>query len=130
MRFVSYSEVAIFVRLLVGAILLRNSLLAPLIFAHFLRLRFYMSSFTRASWQAVGGQLDAWTQRSECPPVVRRAYLTLMDLLSRYASSVMSVPQGPAPGNGASGRSASGSGAQAATAAGASGSGSGSTARQ
>lgn len=94
MRFVAYSEVLVFVRVLVGAVLLRNSLLAPLLYVHFLRLRFYMSSFTRTSFQHVGGVMDGVTSRSECPPFVRKAYLTLMDLVHRYANTVFSIPQG------------------------------------
>ncbi|PWY99269.1 hypothetical protein BCV70DRAFT_212122 [Testicularia cyperi] len=104
MRFVAYAEVAIFARVLFGAILFRNSLMAPLFYAHFLRLRFYMSSFTRAAFQHVKSLLDGYTQHQSCPPVVRKAYLTLTDLISRYASSVLSVqnpsntnPAAPAP---------------------------------
>lgn len=121
MRLVSWSETLIFARLLLGAVLLRNSLLAPLIFAHFLRLRFYMSSFTRGSWQQVGAKLDALTAKPECPAGVRRAYLTLMDLVGRYASTVMSVPHGAgATGTGAGAGQASTAGGPAAAAAAAS----------
>lgn len=91
MRFVSYAEVVIFVRVLVGAILFRNSLLAPLLYAHFLRLRFYMSSFTRAAFQHVRSELDSLTQNPSCPPVVRKGYLMLTDLVTRYASTVLSI---------------------------------------
>lgn len=98
MRFVAYSEVFIFARILLGAVTLRNSLLAPLLYAHFLRLRFYMSSFTRAAFQHVGGVLDNLTNKPECPPFVRKGYLTLMDLINRYASTVLSVPANGAGG--------------------------------
>lgn len=91
MRFVAYSEVAIFARVLFGALMFKNSLLAPLFYAHFLRLRFYMSSFTRGAFQHVGSVLDGYTQHPKCPPAVRRAYLMLTDLISRYASTVLSV---------------------------------------
>lgn len=91
MRFVAYAEVAIFARVLFGALLFRNSLMAPLFYAHFLRLRFYMSSFTRAAFQRVKGVMDGWVSHQSCPPVVRKAYLTLTDLVGRYASSVLSV---------------------------------------
>lgn len=112
MRFVAYAEVAIFVRVLLGAVAFRNSLMAPLFYAHFLRLRFYMSSFTRAAFQHVKSVLDGYTQHQSCPPVVRKAYLTLTDLISRYASSVLSVQnQGNAP---ASAQSSSSSTAAAA----------------
>ncbi len=82
MRFVAYAEVAIFLRLFVGAILLRNGLIAPLIYAHFLRLRFYMSSFTRAAFTHVGDALDGATKDNRCPPAVRKVYLTAKDLVS------------------------------------------------
>ncbi|WFD34533.1 hypothetical protein MCUN1_001374 [Malassezia cuniculi] len=98
MRFVSYAEVAIFARVFVGALLLRNSLIAPLLYAHFLRLRFYMSSFTRAAFQHVRSELDGLTQSPTCPPVVRKGYLTLTDLVSRYASTVLSINQEHAGG--------------------------------
>ena len=102
MRFVAYSEVAIFLRLLVGACMFRNSLISPLIYAHFLRLRFYMSSFTRQAFTHVGDVMDTATKDHRCPPVVRKAYLTGKDLVSRYASSVLSVQnQGPTAGGAA-----------------------------
>ncbi|CCF50237.1 hypothetical protein NDA11_004802 [Ustilago hordei] len=117
MRFVAYAEVAIFGRVLFGAFLLRNSLMAPLFYAHFLRLRFYMSSFTRAAFQHVKSILDAYTQHQSCPPVVRKAYLTLSDLISRYASSVLSVQNAGAGQHAAAGAGgAAGAGQPAAAA--------------
>ena len=98
MRFVSYAELAIFARVLIGALLLRNSLIAPLLFAHFLRLRFYMSTFTRAAFQHVRGELDSLTQKPACPPAVRKGYLMLTDLVSRYASTVLSINREQAGG--------------------------------
>lgn len=101
MRFVAYSEVAIFARVLLGAAILRNSLLAPLFYAHFCRLRFYMSSFTRDAFQHVGGKLDEATTHASCPPVVRKVYLMGIDLISRYASTVLNVNGQGAPAQGA-----------------------------
>lgn len=120
MRFVAYSEVAIFARVLFGAVLFRNSLLAPLFYAHFLRLRFYMSSFTRGAFQHVSSVLDGYTQHPSCPPAVRRAYLMATDLISRYASTVLSVQNPGTPGAGAA-AGAGGNGAGAAGAAAAAG---------
>lgn len=138
MRFVAYAEVAVFARVLFGALLLRNSLLAPLFYAHFLRLRFYMSSFTRGAFQHVGSILDGYTQHPSCPPAVRRGYLMLTDLvscvhwrlylcmlqadvnlsrqISRYASTVMPVQnQGAgAAGGGAAAAAPNAAGAGAA----------------
>ena len=106
MRFVAYTELAIFARVLVGALLLRNSLIAPLLFAHFLRLRFYMSSFTRAAFQHVRGELDSLTQKPSCPPAVRQGYLMLTDLVSRYAMTVLSINRDQAGGPAGSAQSA------------------------
>ncbi|SPC64854.1 related to POM33 - transmembrane nucleoporin involved in nuclear pore complex distribution [Ustilago sp. UG-2017b] len=108
MRFVAYAEVAIFARVLFGAFLFRNSLMAPLFYAHFLRLRFYMSSFTRAAFQHVKTILDGYTQHQSCPPVVRKAYLTLTDLISRYASSVLSMQNAGAGQHAAAGAAGAG----------------------
>lgn len=119
MRFVAYAEVAIFARVLFGALLFRNSLMAPLFYAHFLRLRFYMSTFTRTAFQHVKSILDGYTQHQSCPPVVRKAYLTLTDLISRYASSVLSVQNRgagagqPAPAAGAAANAPAAAGAAA-----------------
>lgn len=86
MRFVAYAEVAIFARVLFGAMLFKNSLLAPLFYAHFLRLRFYMSSFTRGAFQHVGSVLDGYTQNPNCPPAIRKAYLMTTDLVCELSS--------------------------------------------
>lgn len=91
MRFVAYAEVAIFARVLFGAMLFKNSLLAPLFYAHFLRLRFYMSSFTRGAFQHVGSILDGYTQHSSCPPAVRKGYLMLTDLVSKHAETEQKI---------------------------------------
>ncbi|PWN44232.1 hypothetical protein IE81DRAFT_321634 [Ceraceosorus guamensis] len=100
MRFVAYSEVLVFARVTFGAILLRNSLLAPLFYAHFCRLRFYMSSFTRDAFQHVSSELDKATANPSCPELVRRAYLMGTDLISRYASTVLNLQNQAAPAAG------------------------------
>lgn len=51
MRFVAYAELAIFARVVVTALTFRSSLIAPIFLAHFIRLRYHASPFTR---QAVG----------------------------------------------------------------------------
>lgn len=93
MRFVAYAEVAIFARVLLGALLLRNSLLAPLFYAHFCRLRFYMSSFTREAFSHVGRKMDEATTHQACPPVVRKAYVMGTDVVS--CPSAPSTPLQP-----------------------------------
>jgi len=103
MVFVAYAEVFILARVLIGALIFQNSILLPLAYAHFLRLRFYMSTFTRASIQRCKAELDAYAHHQSCPEVVRKVYLLLTDVISRYASNVLNFPHPGAP-------SASGSG--------------------
>ncbi|KAK0535483.1 Transmembrane nucleoporin [Tilletia horrida] len=111
MVFVAYAEVFILVRVLVGAIIFQNSWLLPLAYAHFLRLRFYMSTFTRASIQRCKAELDAYTQHQACPEAVRKVYLLLTDVIARYASNVLNFPhpQGAPSSTSAGGAGPSGS---------------------
>ncbi|KAE8216713.1 hypothetical protein CF327_g191 [Tilletia walkeri] len=114
MVFVAYAEVLILVRVLVGALIFRNSFLLPLAYAHFLRLRFYMSTFTRASIQRCKAELDAYAHHQACPEVVRKVYLLLTDVISRYASNVLNFPHPSASQQSASvGSSGRASGANA-----------------
>lgn len=90
MRVVAYAEVVILLRLLLGAVLLQNSLLAPLLFAHFLRFRYVMSSFTRQAIDHVDSTLGAYNRDPRNPDIVRKAFLTGRDLIIRYANGVLS----------------------------------------
>ncbi|KAH8992025.1 hypothetical protein EDB92DRAFT_1934937 [Lactarius akahatsu] len=64
MRIVAYTEIFILVRVIVGAIMFRNSFLTPIIYAHFVRMRFFQSAFTREAiqgWVTVQGLIGRWT---------------------------------------------------------------------
>ncbi len=71
MRVVAYMELLIFVRVLLGAIALQNSLLAPIVFAHFLRQRYFQSAFTREAVGNTTRRTEALVQRQ--PPTFRSA---------------------------------------------------------
>ncbi|GAA5882371.1 hypothetical protein JCM3774_004322 [Rhodotorula dairenensis] len=115
MQFVAFVEVVVvFGRVLLGALLFQNSLLAPLFFAHFLRLRYYLSPPTRKAFAWVSHKVDLYTvQNSKCPPVVTKAVKVLRELIIRYSESVISVQQPGAPAGAAA---AGGAGAGAAAA--------------
>lgn len=106
MQFVSYIEVIlVFSRLLFGALLFRNSFvpppsssplsliqklrvwenrnrfLAPLIFAHFLRLRFYLSPPTRLVFALVTKNLDAGLEHKSCPAGIKSTVKLLRSLV-------------------------------------------------
>lgn len=98
MRIVAYAELVIFLRVLVGAVFLRNSFLTPIFFVHFLRLRFYLSSFSRLAILHVTDILDTKTQDPRCPPVIRKTFLSGRQLVAQYASRIVPTqPHGPAP---------------------------------
>lgn len=58
MKVVAYAELVIMLRVTFGAILFWNSLLSPIIYAHFLRQRYYQSLFTREALAATAAFLD------------------------------------------------------------------------
>ncbi|TKA53402.1 hypothetical protein B0A53_04388 [Rhodotorula sp. CCFEE 5036] len=118
MQFVAFVEVVVvFGRVLFGALLFQNSLLAPLFFAHFLRLRYYLSPPTRKAFAWVSNRVDEYTVRnSKCPPVVTKAVKVVRELIIRYSESIISVQQPGAAAAGAGGAGAAGGAAGGAAA--------------
>ncbi|GAA5827598.1 hypothetical protein JCM3770_005939 [Rhodotorula araucariae] len=111
MLFVAFVEVVVvFGRVLLGAITFQNSLLAPLFFAHFLRLRYYLSPPTRTAFAWVSAQIDHATANPKCPPAVRKGVNVAKELIIRYSESIISVQQ---PGGAAAGAGAAGANAAA-----------------
>lgn len=101
MLFVAFVEVVVvFGRILLGAITFQNSfvlpfpplpsltnlavnsLLSPLFFAHFLRLRYYLSPPTRQAFSWVSAQIDHATANPKCPPQVRKGVNFARELVS------------------------------------------------
>ncbi|SCZ92429.1 BZ3500_MvSof-1268-A1-R1_Chr5-2g07848 [Microbotryum saponariae] len=92
MLFVAFVEVVlVFGRVLLGAITFRNSLLAPLFFAHFLRLRYYLSPPTRQAFAWVSTQVDHGINHPSCPAPVKKGVTIARDLIIRYSESVLQV---------------------------------------
>lgn len=58
MNFVSYAELVIFARVLLGGLTFQNSFVAPIFFAHFLRLRYHQSTFTKNAIDGITGRID------------------------------------------------------------------------
>ena len=106
MLFVSYIEILIMLRVVVGVFFRWNSFIAPILFAGFLRLRFYLSPATRKAFAALNGRLDAALANQSVPPAVRSGVNTARDMIIRFAqSSALPMPQGAA-GAGAQGGAA------------------------
>ncbi|EGG09591.1 uncharacterized protein MELLADRAFT_95878 [Melampsora larici-populina 98AG31] len=86
-------------RVTVGALLFQNSFLHPLFFAHFLRLRFYLSPQTRAALSAVNTTIDHYLNHPSCPGAAKTGVNVVRNLIIQYADSVISVPAQPAGSN-------------------------------
>ena len=70
MRLVAYAELLILIRVLLGALTFQNSLLAPIIFAHFLRMRYYQSQFTQRAVAHVNAVVTEFVRRPGNPQVL------------------------------------------------------------
>ncbi|GAB5589802.1 Transmembrane nucleoporin [Umbelopsis nana] len=100
MKFVAQVEVVgLMGRLILGAITFQSSLLAPLLFAHFLRLRFHLSSYTRGAFRDLNTRLDKWllppTAHPSIPPAVGHAYTTIKGYIIKYSQA--GIQQAPQP---------------------------------
>jgi len=96
MRVVAFAELAIFVRVLLGAITFQNSLLAPLVFAHFLRQRYYQSAFTRDAVAVSDRKVDEFVRKEGVPPVVAQVWDKVKMLVVRWGGSTLAPQEPPA----------------------------------
>ncbi|GAA5991598.1 hypothetical protein JCM5350_002628 [Sporobolomyces pararoseus] len=114
MLFVAYIEVIlVFSRILLGAITFQNSLLTPLIFGHFLRLRYYLSPPTRKAFTWLNQQVvERYViKNGSVPEIVKKGVGIVRELIIRYSESIIQVQQ---PGAGAGGAAAAAGGGGAA----------------
>ncbi|KAI8080047.1 glycoside hydrolase superfamily [Halteromyces radiatus] len=96
MQISAYVEVMIVIpRLLLGVLLFRTSILALIIFSHFLRLRYYLSPHTQQAVFQSTLFLDHWllppTKDPRIPPWLSKLYFNLRAMIVRYASATGSV---------------------------------------
>ncbi|EGO02662.1 hypothetical protein SERLA73DRAFT_176023 [Serpula lacrymans var. lacrymans S7.3] len=77
MKLVAFIELFIFVRVAFGALTFHNSLLAPLVYGHFLRQRYYQSIFTRNALSITDEWVDTLVMRAGNPPTLVRALETV-----------------------------------------------------
>ncbi|KAI6005095.1 hypothetical protein F5J12DRAFT_834681 [Pisolithus orientalis] len=85
MRVVAYAELAILVRVVFGAIFFKNSFIAPLVFLHFLRQRYYQSAFTRDAIAVTDARVTELVRRSG-NPVVAEVWDKARELFARWAA--------------------------------------------
>jgi hypothetical protein len=101
MKVVAYTELVILVRVVLGAITFQNALLAPIIFAHFLRQRYYQSAFTREAFTKTTAMLDGYVTKVNNPSV-SQVYDKAKMFVGRWVGSAIiepnpNVPQGQGP---------------------------------
>jgi len=87
MRVVAYTELVIFVRILLGAITFQNSLISPLIYGHFLRQRYYQSAFTREAFANTTRRVDQFVRKPGNPPVIVQVWDKVQGLTERWVGS-------------------------------------------
>jgi len=97
MKVVAYTEILILVRVILGAIMLRNSFLTPIIYAHFVRMRFFQSAFTREAIVAVTVKIDGYANRPDVPPIVKQGWGTFQSLIGRWTGATLNAPAAQAP---------------------------------
>lgn len=127
MNFVAYAELAIFARVLLGGLTFRNSFVAPIFFAHFLRLRYHQSTFTKAAVDGIGARIDGIAQKQS--PAVQNAWGTAKRVIRTWGGGNL-VGNRPRPaGAQAAGAQARATGVNPAAGAGAGAAGTGATRR-
>ncbi|KAI8393758.1 uncharacterized protein BYT42DRAFT_609528 [Radiomyces spectabilis] len=91
MQLAAYIEVVgIMGRLIVGVALFQTSILALIIFGHFLRLRYFLSPYTREAMHAAATHLDEWllppTADARIPSFISKIYCNIKGVIVRYGS--------------------------------------------
>jgi transmembrane protein 33 len=92
MRLVAIVELVIFARVLFGAILLRNSLMMPIIYGNFLRQRYFHSAFTRDAIALADKRITDLSGHSSLPPAVGQVWLRVRELVARWGGSAVVEP--------------------------------------
>lgn len=100
MKVVAYIELLILARVVLGALTLQTSIIAPIVFAHFLRQRYYQSSFTRDAVFAADAKIGEFARREGIPPAVAQVWEKARSLIGRWSGSTL-APQQAAPAAGA-----------------------------
>jgi len=95
MHIVAYTELLILVRVTLGALLFRNALLSPILYAHFLRQRYFQSAFTRQAVVTSAAHIETFVSREGMPPVLRTVWETGKDVVRRWGG-IGGAPQAAA----------------------------------
>ncbi|KAF8591986.1 hypothetical protein K439DRAFT_1626484 [Ramaria rubella] len=97
MRITALAELLILFRVSLGALTFQNSLLTPIIYAHFVRQRYYHSAFTREALVKVTGLIDGYASNPSLPPIVKQIWVSFKRVIGTWAGSAL-APQQPGAG--------------------------------
>ncbi|KAH9487135.1 Tetra-spanning protein 1 [Psilocybe cubensis] len=97
MKVVAYTELVIMARVLLGCLTWRNSILAPIIFAHFLRARHFHSLFTREAVAYVNSRADAFIRKPTNPPVLAQVWDKVQYAVQTWSGSTLTPNAGVPP---------------------------------
>jgi hypothetical protein len=97
MKLVAYVELAIFARVLFGLVLWRNSLLMPIVYALFLRSRYFQSPFTRQAFASLDAAILQGLQHPQVAafPKVKIYYEMFKGYLGRAMGTVLVPSEQP-----------------------------------
>jgi len=101
MKFVANVELFILLRVFLGAVTFQNSLLSPIIYAHFLRYRYYQSAFTREAIANVSGKIEGFVRSPGSPPIVVSVWEKGQLLVKHWAGVALTPNTGAPQGDGA-----------------------------
>ncbi|KAF9170409.1 hypothetical protein BGX21_008819 [Mortierella sp. AD011] len=95
MSFVAYVEiVGVMGSLVIGAITFQSSFLSPIIYANFLRFRFFFSIHTRAAFAQLRARLDAKVVGNpKIPPKAIKAYEIARGAIIRFGMAAVQQPR-------------------------------------
>jgi hypothetical protein len=89
MKAVAYTELLIMLRIFLGAITFQNSLLSPILYAHFLRQRYYQSAFTREAIAVVDARIEGYVRKPETSPMVVQVWDKVKMVLGRWVGNTL-----------------------------------------
>ncbi|KAG6911762.1 hypothetical protein DXG01_000008 [Tephrocybe rancida] len=91
MRVVAYAELVILVRVVLGAVTFQTALISPIIFAHFLRQRFYQSAFTREAINFTTARIDKFVRKPGNPPTLVQVWEKAQMLTGRWSGTTLTA---------------------------------------
>jgi len=109
MNFVAYAELFILARVFLGALTFRSSFIAPLFLAHFIRLRYHASQFTRNAVNGVTGRVDGLVAAN---PAANNVWTTVKRLIRTWGGGALAPAQQPPAAPGAAPAAAAANGAR------------------